>query len=88
MNDSTPTIEAEENEATAATDPSRRSMLRSVALGIASAGAATLLTNGRPVRAADGGAVTMGQTNEFNTATNVNYKGPTSGGERQRAVGR
>ena len=78
MNDSTPTIEAQETEATEAADPSRRLMLRSVALGIASAGAATLLTNGRPVRAADGGAVTMGQTNEFNTATNVNYKGPAT----------
>ena len=78
MNDTTSATQTEETEAAESKDTSRRSMLRGVALGIASAGAATLLTNGRPVRAADGGAVTMGQTNEFNTATNVNYKGATT----------
>ena len=78
MNDTPSATEIEESEGAAATDTSRRSMLRGVALGIASAGAATLLMNGRPVHAADGGAVTMGQTNEFNTATNVNYKGATT----------
>ena len=78
MTDTTSATEIEEVKAAEGTDTSRRSMLRGVALGIASAGAVTLLTNGRPVRAADGGAVTMGQTNEFNTATNVNYKGATT----------
>ena len=78
MNDTTPATEIDETQGTEGKDTSRRSMLRGVALGIASAGAATLLTNGRPAHAADGGAVTMGQTNEFNTATNVNYKGATT----------
>jgi hypothetical protein len=57
----------------------RRTMLRSVALGVAAAGAATLVGGGgRPARAADGSPLTVGQTNEFATATDVNYKGPTA----------
>lgn len=53
-------------------------MLRSMALGVAAAGAATLATGARTARAADGDPVTVGQTNEFATATNVNYKGATT----------
>ncbi len=78
MDDTTSATEIDETQGTEGKDTTRRSVLRGVALGIASAGAATLLTNGRPAHAADGGAVTMGQTNEFNTATNVNYKGATT----------
>ncbi|MGZ4769734.1 MAG: hypothetical protein ACXVLX_13915 [Ilumatobacteraceae bacterium] len=77
MNDTTP-ANSEETQASEVNEHSRRSMLRSVALGIGAAGAAALVTNGRPAFAADGGAVTMGQTNEFDTATNVNYKGATT----------
>jgi hypothetical protein len=53
-------------------------MLRSMALGVAAAGAATLVTRGRPAGAADKDPLTVGQTNEFATATNVNYKGATT----------
>jgi hypothetical protein len=73
MNDATPATELEETK-----DTSRRAMLRSVALGVAAAGAATVVTSGRVAHAADGDPVTMGQTNEFNTATNVNFKGATT----------
>ena len=72
MND-TPATELEETK-----DTSRRAMLRSVALGVAAAGAATVVTSGRVAHAADADPVTMGQTNEFNTATNVNFKGATT----------
>lgn len=81
MNDTTPTTARDENDGRgggAVKDATRRSMLRSLALGAAAAGATTLVAGGRSAQAADGGAVTMGQTNEFNTATNVNYKGPTT----------
>jgi hypothetical protein len=59
------------------TDTSRRTMLRTMALGVAAAGAATIATGARSASAADGSPLTVGQTNEFTTATNVNYKGPT-----------
>jgi hypothetical protein len=78
MNDTTPATELEASGGTEVKDTSRRTMLRSLALGAAAAGAATLVSNGRPAFAADGDPLTMGQTNEFNTATNVNYKGATT----------
>jgi hypothetical protein len=80
MNDKTPTPNAEIEPVAPSegTETSRRSMLRSVALGIGAAGAAALVTNGRPAFAADSDPVTMGQTNEFTTPTNVNFKGATS----------
>lgn len=75
MND---TSRATEIEDIGDKDTSRRSMLRSMAIGVAAAGAATIATSGRAAHAADNDPVTMGQTNEFNTATNVNYKGVTT----------
>ena len=77
MNDITPATELDEGGSRDIKDPTRRSMLRSLAVGAAAAGAATLVTTGRSAYAADGDPVTMGQTNDFNTATNVNYKGAT-----------
>ena len=76
MNDTTTATELDDRGGREIKDTTRRSMLRSLAVGAAAAGAATLVT-GRPAHAADGDPVTLGQTNEFNTATNVNYKGAT-----------
>jgi hypothetical protein len=77
MNDTTLASELDQSGGREVKDTTRRSMLRSLVVGAAAAGAATLVTNGRPAHAADGDPVTMGQTNEFNNATNVNYKGAT-----------
>ena len=55
--------------------PSRRSMLRSLALGVGAAGAATLVAGGRSASAADGEDITLGQTKDHTTTTTVNYKG-------------
>jgi hypothetical protein len=59
-------------------DTSRRTLLRTMALGVAAAGAATIATGARPAGAADGDAITLGQTNDFATPTNVNYQGATT----------
>ena len=81
MNDDTPTTAAEHVDEIEPDEPkesSRRTMLRSMAFGVAAAGAATIVAGGRPAAAADGDAVKLGQVNEFtDAATSVNYKGAT-----------
>ncbi|HSB86011.1 MAG TPA: hypothetical protein VLD86_06880 [Ilumatobacteraceae bacterium] len=78
MNETTSATKIEDGAANKVNESSRRALLRAVALGVGAAGVTTLVAEGRPALAADGDAVTMGQTNEFNTATNVNYKGATT----------
>lgn len=68
----------ESSMGTIAPDTSRRSILRSVALGVAAAGATSIVTNARPARAADNDPLTLGATNAHASATNVNYGGATT----------
>jgi len=57
---------------------SRRTMLRSVALGVAAAGAATVVANGSPAQAADGDALRLGGTTDHASPTFVDYTGATT----------
>jgi hypothetical protein len=58
--------------------PSRRKLLRNVAAGIATVGAASVVMNAREAQAADGDALRVGGTTEHTSPTNVNYKGETT----------
>ena len=88
MNDTTPTNDTDDTDGNETHDPSRRTMLPVGRTRHRLCRSRHLADQRPPGARRRRRCGTMGQTNEFNTATNVNYKGATVACQLQRAVGR